>query len=105
MELMIITYGSNYYCLLIELTLPLQVYCPLNLEDSSNFLLDLNTSEMRATSKGIEVDFLFKVYNLNEELVWESVMTVLSRDQSTRHRNKNGATNKRLNDDAIQEDS
>ena len=63
------------------------MYRPLLLEKLPTFSSDCCVSQMRVTPKGIEIDFTFKAYH-ESKLLWESVMTLLSRNVSTRQRNK-----------------
>ena len=78
------------------------MYRPLCLESLPSFQLECGLSELRVVPKGIEIDFLSKVYR-KEELVWESSMTLLSRNKSTRHRNKTGGTAKATQDINVQD--
>ncbi len=41
-------------------------------------------TEMRVTTKGVEIDFQFSIYSQEGELLADGVSTVLSRNQSTR---------------------
>ena len=68
------------------------------MESSPDFTLDCGVSGLRVGPKGIEVDFVSKVYQ-REELLWEGLMTLLSRSKSTQLRNKTGGLAKKPNDD------
>ncbi len=82
------------------------MYCPLSLDKSPTFSLHCCTSQFRLVSKGIEIDFTFKAYH-DDKLVWESIMTVLSRDVSTRKRIKTAGGVKKplLNEKEIEGES
>lgn len=74
---------------LIHVKQTMKVHADLNLNSTPCFYLSCNVIDIRQVEKGFELDIGCYGYQLPKKtLVWEGVMTLLSRNKKTQKRNK-----------------